>query len=344
MADNQNLPVPNINLDEEWKEASEGQKRESNFNEKNYLNVRLNDDENEKELVIRLLPMDPNGGSPFVHVHFHNVEVNKELVKPGQKPYKSFVCLNPRNNPTIDHEKFGNKCPFCEVNKDAYEKSTKATTETEKKEWQDLSIANKTKEAIIVRCIERGKEDEGVKFWKFNLKYDKSDPYNKILNIARKRAEEGKKAGIDINILDLYKGRDLNITVKRGNTENQTVIEVVEAGIDTPVTPDREQLVKWLNDEKKWQDVFTAKPYDYLQIIQDGKIPWYDKEEGKWVDKDEYDMKHGEKKKEQQEKVAEADKTVENSINKLKTSSQATSENQVIEDIPSGDNDEELPF
>ena len=104
-----------------------------NISEKNYLNVRLEKGEKEKRLTIRLLPMDPKGGSPFVHVHFHTVEVNEALVKPGQRPYKSYMCLNPHYNPNIDHETFGNRCPFCENNKDAYEKSLKATTPEEKK-------------------------------------------------------------------------------------------------------------------------------------------------------------------------------------------------------------------
>jgi len=343
MAQNENLPV-NIDIDSEWKDATENQKRENNFNEKNYLNVRLEKGEDKKVLCIRLLPMDPSGGTPFVHVHFHNVEVHKDLVKPGMKPYKSFVCLNPRNNPAIDHEKFGDKCPFCEVNKEAYEKSTKATTNEEKESYQKLSLANKTKEAIIVRCIERGKEDEGVKFWKFNLKFDNSDPYHKILDLAKVRAEEGRKVGKNINILDLYNGRDLTITVKRGNTENQTVIDVIESSVETPVAESQEQLMKWLNDEKKWQDVFTAKPYEYLALIVEGKLPWFDRSTGKWVDKEEYDKKHADEKKEEDKKVEDANAQINNAINNLTTSATATFENQVVEDVSNDDDENDLPF
>ena len=343
MAQNENLPTVNIDIDAEWKEACEGQKRESNFNEKNYLNVRLEKGETSKKLVIRLLPMDPSGGTPFVHVHFHNVEVHKDLVKPGMKPYKSYVCLNPRNNPTIDHTKFGDKCPFCEMNKSAYDKSTKATTAAEKKMWQDISLSYKTKEAIIVRCIERGKEDEGVKFWKFNLKFDNTDPYHKILELAKTRKEEGAAVGRDINILDLYNGRDLTVTIKPGNTENQTAIEIIESSIDTPVTNDPEQLKAWLNDEKKWQDVFTAKPYEYLQLIQERKYPWFDREKNKWVDKDEYDKEHKKVEDEKKEEVEKANEQVTQSIAGLMTSSTATNETQVVEDATSEDS-EDLPF
>ena len=338
---NTDYPQVNIDLSEEWKAASEmsNERKNNGFSEKNYLNVRLEKGEKEKKLCIRLLPMDPKGGSPFVHVHFHTVEVNEALVKPGQKPYKSYVCLNPHYNPNIDHETYGNRCPFCENNKDAYEQSLKATTPEEKKRLQDLSLSFKTKEAIIVRCIERGKEDEGVKFWKFNLKFDNSDPYHKILELAKTRKEEGERAGVKIDILDLYRGRDLNLTIRQGNTENQTVIDVIESSIDTPVAKDNEQLMQWLNDKKRWQDVFTAKPYEYLSLISEGKYPWYDSGLKKWVDKADYDAKKTEAKgAAEQQSQAE----ISNSMNGL-TASTMTSDTQVVEDV-SEEDDDNLPF
>ena len=45
--------------------------------------------------------------------------------------------------------------------------------------------------------------------------------------------------------------------------------------------------MKWINDEKKWYDVYTVKSYDYMSIIAMGGIPVYDKELGKYVDKEE---------------------------------------------------------
>lgn len=343
MANENNYPQVNVDLSEEWKAASEmSSKKENGFSEKNYLNVRLEKGEKEKRLTIRLLPMDPKGGSPFVHVHFHTVEVNEALVKPGQRPYKSYMCLNPHYNPNIDHETFGNRCPFCENNKDAYEKSLKATTPEEKKKLQELSLSFRPKEAIIVRCIERGKEEEGVKFWKFNVKYDNSDPYHKILELAKTRKEEGERAGVKIDILDLYRGRDLNLTIKQGNTENQTVIDVIESSIDTPVTPDMDQLMAWLNDKKKWQDVFTAKPYEYLSLVSEGKYPWFDSGLKKWVDKADYDARKTEEKGTAE---AQSQAEVNNAMNGL-TASTVTSDTQVVEDHSdeAEEDDDNLPF
>ena len=48
-------------------------------------------------------------------------------------------------------------------------------------------------------------------------------------------------------------------------------------------------MKKWIYDSKKWQDVFTCKPYEYLALVSQMKTPWFDKANNIWVDKDDYD-------------------------------------------------------
>ena len=263
------------------------------FDEKNYLNVRLDEENGEKSktITIRLLPMDLETGNPFVKVHTHSVRVPKEVSKSG---FKSYICL--AKNKDVDHETYGNKCPFCELNQNAYKEAEKETDPIKKKNFQEISIANKSRESVIVRCIERGKENEGVKFWKFNVRFDKTDPYNTILNLYELRKAEGERAGVQINILDIYNGRDLNVTITEGNSAPQ----ILDASISTPLSKDEEQMKEWIYDKKKWQDVFSTKPYEYLSLISQMKVPWYDREKGVWVDKEEVDAKKGEKAKEEQ--------------------------------------------
>ncbi|MBQ5884410.1 MAG: hypothetical protein IIW72_07765, partial [Clostridia bacterium] len=137
----------------------------------------------------------------------------------------------------------------------------------------------------IVRCIERGKEQDGPKFWRIPLRQDQTDAYHKITLLGETRAKEGKEAGVDINIYSLYQGRDLIITFTDGNGAPT----VVDKGISTPVSKDNEQLVKWYYDEKKWSDVFSTKPYEYLKLAFEGEVPWYDKINKCWVGKTEFD-------------------------------------------------------
>ena len=290
-------------------------KKQGNFSLKNYLDTSLGEGETEKTITIRLLPMDINTGNPFVRIHVHNIQVPKELVKPNQRPFRDFICV--RKTADIDHERYGYKCPLCEVNNSAYEEAKKyANDPVMKKSWTDVSCAHKAKEAVILRCIERGKENEGVKFWKFKLRDDKTDPYNQILRLYQKRKEEGEKAGVEINILDIYNGRDLEITI----TEGTAAPKVLDCSISTPLSKDEELMKKWIYDPKKWQEVFTCKDYEYLALVDQMKIPYYDKDKGVWVDRDIYDKEHGIVRGNQ--KKEEADKANEE-INKAEQAAKA---------------------
>ena len=52
-------------------------------------------------------------------------------------------------------------------------------------------------------------------------------------------------------------------------------------------------MKEWIYDEKKWQDVFTCKPYEYLNIVAQMKTPWFDRDNNVWVDKEEFDAANG---------------------------------------------------
>lgn len=300
------LDLPNITLSSLTYESQKtSEKKAGAFDAKNYLNTRLADGETEKTITIRLLPMDLNTGNPFVIVHTHNVKVPASMVKTGEKPYKSYICL--AKNADINHEKFGSKCPFCEINRAAYNESKNTSDPQQIEQYQKISLANLSREAIICRCIERGKENEGVKFWKFNLRADKTDPYNQILNLATLRKEEAERKGKVNNILDIYEGRDLNITF---TAEGTSAPRVVDDSDRSPLSDNEELMRQWIFDEKKWQDVFTCKPYEYLSLVSQMKTPWYDKANNIWVDKDEYDGKG-------KEAVMEADAEIEAAKSKL---------------------------
>ena len=315
------IDLPNITPesivfgDEERKPVNNG-----SFNSKNYLNVRLDEGEDEKTITIRLLPMDLKTGNPFVKIHVHNVEVPKELVKKGQKPYKDYICV--ARTEDVDHETFGRKCPFCEINKRAYDESTKTTDPVIKKNCQDISIANLHREAVIVRCIERGKENEGVKFWKFKTRSDKTDPYNQILKLYNLRKAEGEKVGQVINILDIYNGRDLNVTITK---EGTTAPQILDVSVSTPLSKDEEQMRKWIYDEKKWQDVFTCKPYEYLKLVSEMRIPWFDKDKGIWVDQEEYNKEHG---------ISYSKKAVDDANDEIERAKEALKETAVAPEAP----------
>ena len=138
----------------------------------------------------------------------------------------------------------------------------------------------------ILRCIERDHEADCFKFWLFNSSKKKDGIYDKIMNLSQIRSNAAAKKGNTYSIFDLNNGLDLIVTLTR-TADNKTAIQIVDEGIPSPLTDNMELGMKWINDKKKWYDVYTVKSYDYMSIIAMGGIPVYDKELGKYVDKEE---------------------------------------------------------
>ena len=261
------------------------------FNEKNYLNVRLQPGEKTKTLTIRLLPFSREEPVPFHMIHTHNIKVSPEL---NESQFKNYVCL--RKTQDID-PKYGNLCPICEANMDANrvinEMKQRGSQDKEaEKMWKEISYATRGIDTWIVRCIERGKEEEGVKFWKFNNSKKKDGVYDKIMALYMVRKNE--RPGY--NIFDLQNGKDLKITLTQEYNEKTrrtfTAVNVVDAGFESALSNDPAQIDAWIDDPKKWTDVYGVKNYDYLKLAYNQEVPFYDKDLGKWVSKKEYYETH----------------------------------------------------
>lgn len=255
------------------------------FDARNYLDFSIPDGQKSREITIRLLPVKIVNGKPefFQIVHLHNIHVNKEL-NPNKSGKKAYMCLNSKNT-GVDHATYGTKCPVCEAQQKLWNQWHEETDEIKKKELAKEAGALNIREYCIVRCIERGNEKDGPKFWRIPLRQDQTDAYHKIILLGETRHKEGEEAGEEINIYSIYKGRDLKITFTEGNGAPT----VVDKSISTPISKNEEELVKWYYDEKKWSDVFSTKPYDYLKIAFEGEVPWFDKNNKKWVSKSEYE-------------------------------------------------------
>ena len=273
--------------------------QKTQFDTKNYLQARLDEKEESKTLTIRLLPFSPEGGSPFFKVHMHTVRVNKEIAPKG---WKTFVC--PTHNKK-DGKMMGEKCPFCDISTKARELKFNALDEPTKKKYGDVEFLNKVKEMWIVRCIERGHEEDGVKFWLFASSPKKKDGVlDKIMTIANQRAASAAKKGNKYSIFDLNNGMDLILTLTK-TADGKTNIQILDEGMPSPLSENFEQGMAWINDPKKWDEVYTLKSFDYMSIVSKGGVPVFNKEAGKYVSKEEEEKL---KQEAEAEKVAEAEK------------------------------------
>ena len=249
--------------------------KKTQFSEKNYLQARLLPNETSKTLIIRLLPFSPEGGIPFKKVWIHTVKVDKE-VSPGG--WRTFVC--PIRNG------FDDKCPFCETSKKARELMNNASSNAEKDKFSEVEYMNRVKEAWIARVIERGHEEDGPKFWLFNNSRKKDGPYDKIMNLYMQRYNAAKAKGKINNIFDVNDGKDLILTLSK-DSNNKTVIQITDDDEKSPLSEDYDTANAWINNDKKWNEVYVAKPYEYTSIIVSGGVPVWDKEKKGWVDKEE---------------------------------------------------------
>jgi len=216
---------------------------------KNYFNTYIPEGVKSATKQIRILPT-ADGSTPFVEVHAHKVLVDGE--------WKTFACLK--------HEK-GEACPFCEARE--------ALLATGKESDKELAKKYNARKMYVVKVIDRDHEDEGVKFWRFNHDYRKEGIYDKIIGVLN---------AIKKDVTNAETGRDLLLTINR-NQNNVPVVSAVASLDPSALSEDQDLKELWLSDARTWEDVYSVRTYDYLEIIVRGGIPVWDKEEKKFVDK-----------------------------------------------------------
>lgn len=259
------------------------QQQKKAFDAKNYLNTRLADNEQKRTINIRIvLTEDIDGKKKFaipVNIHSLKLSLNQNRQnKVAKGGYKSFICLNDHH---VKDDLGQNGCPLCQKKFQIFEEANKVDDVNEKKAICKQAYSYDTKTSYIVRCIERGKEDEGIKFWRFNKHDDGSGPFDIIKEMWTTYHNAG------INIFDYKNGIDLILTLtkapkKNENSTEKTAIKIMADVAPKPLGTD-EQIQMWVNDEKDWKDMYRAKSFDYLALIADDKTPVFDAENKKWV-------------------------------------------------------------
>jgi hypothetical protein len=216
---------------------------------KNYFTTYLKDKEKSATKRVRILPTE-DGSSPFVEVHGHKIQVEGE--------WKTFICLQ--------HEK-KQDCPFCEARA--------ALLASGKEQDKELAKKYSAKKMYVVKVIDRDNEADGPKFWRFNHDYRKTGTLDKIYGVLQ---------AVNKDITDPTTGRDLLVLIAR-DQNNRPVVQSISHVDPSPLSEDAEQSAEWVADTKTWEDVYSIKSYDYLEIIVKGGVPAFDKETKKWVDK-----------------------------------------------------------
>lgn len=228
------------------KEKTETKKIDRDVLLKKYFNPYLQPNQKTGEFIFRILPVE-DGGSPFVEVHFHQIKVNNK--------WEKIYC--PKNND-------GDDCPICNA-----EDALKSTGSKEDKE---LSRNYRSSKFYIVRGIDRDKPEDGVKFWRFKHNYKQQGIFDKIIPIFGKRGD----------ITDVVNGCDLTITVGRDDKGNSVVTSIIPE-LPGKLSDDKNDINEWTSDETTWKDVFRSKGEEYLQAVVEGRAPYWDDSQKKYV-------------------------------------------------------------
>jgi hypothetical protein len=229
---------------------------------KKYFTTILQKNEKTGQRRVRILPTS-DGSSPFKEVWYHELQVNGQWMK----------LYDPGKND-------GERSPLNEV----YEE----LISTGKASDKELARQYRSRKFYIVKVIDRDREEDGVKFWRFKDNYKQEGILDKIIPIWRQKGD----------VTDAEKGRDLIVELTKAKTpagKEYTITQTIMYDDPTPLHDDSSIMKEWMEDELTWADVYSKKPVEYLEAVARGETPVWDSEAKKYVygDSETFEMTMG---------------------------------------------------
>lgn len=222
-----------------------------------YFSEKLREGQKSDERKVRILPAK-NGGSPFTEAYWHEVQVNKQYVK--------IYCTNKND---------GTRCPLCEAH-EALKMTGNATD-------KELSKQFSPRLFYVVKVIDRDNEKDGVKFWRFKHYYNGEGVFDKLIPIIKKRGD----------VWDPRTGRDLTLSLERDSKQRSKLTSIMDEDPSLLTDPKSSNAKAWVGNEETYKDVYRPKSIEYMEVVAKGMEPVWDKEQKKFVSKDDLDSKPG---------------------------------------------------
>lgn len=217
-----------------------------------YFNTQLEKDETSGNKIFRALPCQDNPYEFVKKVYFHNMLIEKKWTK----------LYDPSQNGTIE----GVESPLNDARK--------ALNAHPDKEVKKQAAKYKPKLFYIIRGIDRDKEEEGVKFWRFGTVSDGTGAMDKIEPLIAFYNKQGPGKGAFWNPIA---GRDFFISLAKDESKGFSKITAIIVGDPSPLHTNPEIANAWLSDKMTWEDVYSKKSVEYLRIVAEGGVPIWDK-------------------------------------------------------------------
>lgn len=244
----------------DFKKSQERAQAESKgFDPTLYFNLKLEDGEKTGEVTVRIMQLAAGKDVQALTTWYEEVPFHSRKV---DGKWRKFF------DPAHD----GKESPL----NDMYEVLNNGSPDDRK-----LAYTYKSRPMYILRVIERGKENEGPKFWRFSN--TDNGVMQKIRAIINRLNNKSKGAGA---IWRVDQGRDLTIDYSL-DKKGYVVVNHIIAEDPSPLSEDPKLIEKWVNDTKTWRDAYKEKSLDYLNIIADNLVPVYDRTLEKYVPKTE---------------------------------------------------------
>ena len=223
-----------------------------------YFSAQLDSNKTTGSKVFRILPMPTENNAWYITKKFHYMSVGGKWVK--------------IYDPTQD----GEPSPIIDV--------YNTLNSSPDKEIKTQARKYKSRDFYIVRGIERGKEADGVKFWRFPKKSDMTDDIMYKLQLLLGKGKNffrPDEHGYDIII---------NIVMDTsGKKKYPKIFSIEAANTPSPVSIYPQQLDEWYQDPATWRDAFPKKPESYLLVVSQDKTPVWDNNTQKFIASEDVD-------------------------------------------------------